>query len=1210
MNTIFEIRQKEIELLEDVQLVDLMNHLLSAEADKIGIPPNKVRTSLRINDPDAGVDAEIVGQEGLGERRWIPSGLSIWQFKSGGISPGDIKPEFDKTGVQEAVHKGGTYCFVVGRDYVPTDKNSREEVLNKCFQGISLTPKYRFFTAGDIARWASEHLAITLLSHFERQIGDLMRFETWADDPKHQIPFQPEERRTQIINKIKEMIQNGSQLYSVRIEGLAGVGKTRLAMESLRIPNLTERVLYAIFPSEILPGFFSWVEHNPHVNLILVVDECDANSAQRLSQQTERCQGRIKLITIAQSTRPRLPPSLPEGIFILEQLSEEVLEKIIKGINPDIPPEAINFIINVSSGYVKLATELTKSYLKNPALVSAKDMAREYNVQKILENLIPEENKRKGMKAISLLTRVGWEGDLAPEGQALASFMNIEWGELQDIIEEMRKTGLVVKQGRYRYVTPHLLGIWLASEVWDARGDAILELIDNLPTVESKRKLLERLADLGDNERAQQVVGKLLSEEGIFPDLKALDSAKRSQIFSILAESHPKAGLSTLERILIDIPRDKLLMFKAGRREIVWTLEKLAWLPETFFGAARILLALAEAENESFANNATGIWAGLFRTHLGGTAVPAIERHKLIKETMESESVERRILAIKGIDAALSVHESRMESGELQRGRLVPPEWHPRTLEEEINVRKSALELLDVSLKDQDERVSNEARKVLLESALRLFSRGMAEEMLDRLEQLDAKTYKQKFDLRSTIERILEYEKSTLTEELKNRIEKFKASIIGDTFRDRLRRWVGPRTHKDWSEEGRQNIEKQIAALAQEAYKNPDLLLKEINWLASEEAENALFFTRNLGQIDKSKKLLPEFVKVARQKKGIIMLSGYLIGRADDAEKAWREDLLDNWAIEPDLADAVLDATWRGSPSSRGAKRLLSLIENKKLDPKSLRVLIFGAWTDTLPSDIIIEIISHLIKTNEPLAVEAALSMMHSWIKEHPEKLAGISSVTWQLIECPVALGGGTMMSYHWGKIAEYFADEDPIRIVKAILKAYSKAEQVIMRDDVGIKLLEKATNKSPETVWEEVSKILLKKGDIRAFRLSFALRGWYGNLFDADFLIEWAKKHPDSSPSIVANIASVGGIKLNELTRSLLINFPKNKVVGARLRGSFLSGTFGGSEVSWFEGKLKNVKSWMKDSNPIIQLWAKDLEKIIEEDIKMAKLREEEEEF
>ena len=1208
MNSIFEIKPNEIELLDSDRLVDLMNHLLSAEADKIGISPDNVKTSLKKYIPDGGVDARIVISKEV-ESRWIPLGLSIWQFKSGNIFPREIEKEFNnKPGVQEVVTQGGSYCLVIGKDYTDKERQSREKRIEQCFLDISLTPRYRLYTASDISRWASEHPTIALLPDFSRPIGELMRFEKWEKQEAHQIPFQYDEQRTKIINEIREVIQKGSRLNNVRIEGLAGVGKTRLVMESLKVSNLGERVLYATSVRDIHKGFFTWVEHNTRIELIIVVDECDENDSQILNQHAERCNGRLKLITIGQSMRSVFPSPYPRNVFVLGQLSNEVIEKIIKNRFPNIPQIAVNFIANVSSGYVKIATTLADDYMMNPRPVSATEMAKKYNFPYILRAIITDGNKLKGMKAIALLSRVGWEGELVSEGKVLANFINLEWGELQDVIEGMRKSELVAKQGRYRYVTPHLLGVWLASEVWDARGDSIVELIINLPNTSSRRALLERIADLGDHERVQQAVDKILSEEGLFPDMKSLDSKERSEMFSFLAEAYPRAGLRALERILKNLPREKLLSFKEGRREVVWTLEKLAWLPETFLGAAQILLALAEAENEPYGNNATNIWCGLFKTYLGGTAVPAIERHKLIKEALDSESVDCRILAVKAIESAFITHYHRFVSGELQRGRLVPPEWRPRTFEEDINVRRSALIHLDLALQDQHEKVSNEARKVLLDHAGALVYFAMADEMLDRLEKLDMTTDEQRFAIRATLEEILENQKSKLTQEQKDRINNFILNLIGDTFHDRLIRWVGRWTHIDWIKGDGENATNQIIGLAKEAYNNFNLLFREIDWFASDEAVNVWFFARTLGQLDESKKLLEEFVRLARRGKGYILLSAYLVGRADDGEQKWREDLLDKWAEEePNMAEAILDATWRGYPSSRGAKRLISLVDNKKLNASSLRLLMIGTWTSTLPSNLIVDLINHLMQTSDSQDTEAALSMMHYWIETHPDKLSEISYAAWKLIECPIAITGSTILSYHWEKITEYFIDDNPSRIVKSILRAYAKSELIRDLSDRGIKMLEKATFKNREAIWKEVSKYLLKEGERRGYHFLLALEGWYGDLFKAEYLIEWAKRHPDKGPIILAYIAQVGGAKLSELARLVLINFADQKGVKSELMNNFLGEMFSGSMSLWLKGKLEDVKSWMNDPNLIIQSWAKDLAEIIEEEIKRAKLEEEE---
>jgi hypothetical protein len=215
--------------------------------------------------------------------------------------------------------------------------------------------------------------------------------------------------------------------------------------------------------------------------------------------------------------------------------------------------------------------------------------------------------------------------------------------------------------------------------------------------------------------------------------MEDLDDEVRSEIAGLLVEANPQAGLSALQRILEHLPRDQLLELKAGRRHIVWALEKLAWLPETFVGAARLLLSLAEAENEEWGNNATGIWIGLFGTHLGATAVPALERHKLVEEALESSSRERQLLAVDAIGRIFSVHEIRTASGEHQSGRVVPPEWHPRNWQEDKEVRLSGLRLLDLALDSIAQAVREAAKKVLLDAARELPRVGLADEVLARL---------------------------------------------------------------------------------------------------------------------------------------------------------------------------------------------------------------------------------------------------------------------------------------------------------------------------------------------------------------------------------------------------------------------------------------------------------------------------------------------
>lgn len=123
------ISSDEIERLGPDELVEVMDRLLRAEGHRIGIPPANIETSSRIHVPDEGIDARI--RDGRPGSRWIPEGLSVWQFKSGKVKPRDIQREFAKPGVQDAVRQGGTYLLVAGKDLTPQERERLKSALEK-----------------------------------------------------------------------------------------------------------------------------------------------------------------------------------------------------------------------------------------------------------------------------------------------------------------------------------------------------------------------------------------------------------------------------------------------------------------------------------------------------------------------------------------------------------------------------------------------------------------------------------------------------------------------------------------------------------------------------------------------------------------------------------------------------------------------------------------------------------------------------------------------------------------------------------------------------------------------------------------------------------------------------------------------------------------------------------------------------------------------
>jgi hypothetical protein len=1205
---VFNILSREIELCGSDELTMVVNRCLEAETARLGIPAHLLETSLQTNEPEGGIDARLHAPDGI-RSIWLTAGESAWQYKSGRIQPHEIENEFFKPAVQEVVERGGTYCLVVGDDYTTRRTQNARKKMKQCFARIGRKPRYVLLTATQIAQWASEDPV--LLRHFDHPIGNLIGLEEWSLDSLHQTRFYPDSDRQDAILAIRQWAESLDSPIVRRVEGSAGVGKTRLVLESMRESPLAALTYYAPDRAGFDPWLFGWLKALPEARMVVVIDECGPEQASSLRAQAERCKGRVRVLTIHRTDRVALVSSTPEPVHCLSPLPAEEMEQLVDTTFAELPPEARRWVAQWSGGYPSLGRALATALGTQPELAGAGTLARQSGVHRVLQALLPGADDQKAMKVVALLTRVGWEGDLAAEGEAVAKFIGIPWEAAQDIIAQNVREHLVQKQGRYRYVTPHMLAVWLASEVWEARGDSTLRLLTELPTPGSRRALIERLADFGDNEQASRVAARLLAEDGLFPDFESIDNPVRAEIHGMLSLANSGAGLRALERILSALPVEELRSFNGGRRHVVWTLEKLAWHRDTFFGAARLLLALAEAENESIANNATGTWRQLFQMYLGGTQVPAVQRHILIREALESESVERRSLAIQAIVSALGTYETRGGEAEHQRGRVVPAEYRPKTQEEAREARMSALELLDMALNDSEAVVKKGARDALLQSTRGLVGMSLADQVLRRLKSLQVEGYEQRRDVRGTVQDTLKYEGTHLSQDQRDQFEEFLQELEGGTYRDRLRRWVGKWTNADWlraDDDDPERPYREITRLADEAFDSTDLLHEELGWLASAEAENVWFFGYRLGERDTDHIWLGDLVERARKGFALVLLASYLRGRADSGESEWREDLLDDWAEhEPDLAQAVYEATWRGEPSDRGADRLARLVGLGRIEPMELGILAWGEWILSLSATAAKRTIQALAQDRSDHAAEEALGMVRRRVDHFPGERAGLSDLAWDLLSRPEALASRRdLVVYHWSEVAGIYLEDDPLRLAGLIVTAICDHGAIISPPDRRLNALAAATRAAPGRVWNLVASAILA-GAPGAYRLEMTLRGWYAGVLDTNVLLDWARDNAPKGPGLVAALAPIGDRDRGELSRSLLIHFGSDDAVKSLLARNYLTGSFSGPASGWLQGKLDQAQSWTQDQDENVRRWAAELVSYLQKDIEDTRLGEEE---
>ena len=1195
----YRISPAEVVPLKKDDFTRIMNRLLRIEARRSDVPVDNVATSENSDVADGGIDARIEGARS--ELGWLPEGLSVWQFKSGkSFRMAKLKDECQKPGVIQAVAAGGYYCLLVAQDLVDLQRSKFEEALVKELRNIVPEPRYRLLTASDIAEWCSENPVMLWEFSLGPRVGGLWPLgECLEKQTRHRFSYQPDDARRALAERLTSALLSGNGPTVLQLRGRRGIGKTRAALEAFRAHG--EEVLYADDASKVDDAFFQWVAlaDSDDVRVIAVLDECDPARAEQLVNRAEMASGRLRLLLVG----TQASPGTGDELYVLDPLEIDEMLKVIHSVSHVLTEEQARWIAHVSKGYVKLATLLAASVADSKTTI--RELTSVDEIRRVLDALLPDEHVRKAMRALSLLERVGWEGDLAVEGQALAAYMAIPWGEMQDAIKRAEREGLVSPQGRYRYVTPDILALWLAADVWGARKKELSELLDHLPSLDSRQAMVNRMGNLSGEPEVANIVQEVLGPEGPFASIEDLDNESNARFLHAMARGHPQPVLNTLERLLGGAPISRLKVFTRGRREVMWTLERLVWRRPTFVGATRLIRRLAEAENETWGNNATNTWAQLFLTYVAPTEVPAQERYPLIAEALSAPKPETRKLAVAALGRVLSLHEAGPVIGSEDSGYAPPRAWHPADDEEGRACRLMALNLLDQALSDQEEEIRRAAHEVLLNSARGLVVIGVTDDLAARLETLRPGDGDERRKIWEVVRSVMRYEAPYLTDVQRNRLELLAKELLGDSFHDRLRRYVGRWSGDDRLENNDGGgLEARAAALADDAMGEPAELRSELPWLTSGEAEHVWFFGVRLGELDLSHGWLGELLASAIDRDARL-LSGYLEGRAKSGEKAWKEGLLDEWAQDPSLASLTFEATWRGAADERSLERLLKLVGLGGLPPHVLGFLAWGSWPQALTPLDLKKTVSHLLSEESGVATEVGLNLLIRWKETNQQSLPpDILPAIWDFLERPTKGEGSAMLSLWWQEAGRIVLPMNPVRLARRVLRGV--ADDEFSFADERMELLREAFTLAPARVWRAVGSPLL-----RDRLLALKVQSWFVDSrvldgIEPEILLDWARRPPRRRLVVVAQLVKPREV-LSPLVRKLLIEHGSDSPAASALAANFHSGSWMGSFAMYEAGLLGVAKGWLNDPDASVRAWARAIAEHLERRLPEIRLLEEE---
>ena len=247
----FTVNQKDFVLLRDgggQPFTEFVDGLTRTHGYVHGIGEAEILTSLRTSIADGGVDTQV--------RLPFPNDptgyllvRTCWQYKAQGystISDPKLVEEINKNYASELITQGYGYRLAICDDMPAEKQTAWEALLTRESRKINPTaPEARVATASQLASWANAYPAL-VLSHFGHDPGPILYFDAWRASitiatPQF-VPVQAWQGAEELIRFHIDFQQKAIDA-AVTVQGMAGVGKTRLVYEILKsIPQATQLV--------------------------------------------------------------------------------------------------------------------------------------------------------------------------------------------------------------------------------------------------------------------------------------------------------------------------------------------------------------------------------------------------------------------------------------------------------------------------------------------------------------------------------------------------------------------------------------------------------------------------------------------------------------------------------------------------------------------------------------------------------------------------------------------------------------------------------------------------------------------------------------------------------------------------------------------------------------------------------------------------------
>lgn len=1039
-----------------------------------------------------------------------------------------------------------------------------------------------------------------------RDLADWKKIER-----NHSYHYASDEKRLKNLNAIKDALKLDSAV--VRLTGASGLGKTRLILEAMDDTESVDSACVLIFDApeyenKIKESIRKMVDDG--VDGLVIVENCNTELHNQLTREVNKTECLLKIITIGYTD-----DQVDESILVhLSPLSDDAIKIILSPILLGMETYDVDRVARFAQGYPLMATLIAQQYQKEGHLLGSIESSSV--VRKLIDGdgVVTGQDKEM-LSACSLFDVFGTtEGIAREEAKYIAE--NVAGSDLRvfdRVLSTFTRRQIINRAGRYARIVPKPLALTLASEWWrDTSYERQKQLIETLPD-SLIQSFCTQAAYLDDQPNVQRFSDKLFGGRDPFVKAEELFTEKGSKLFRTFVEVNPESTSNALYSILSNYSHEELLFIDGNiRRNLVWGLEKLCFHEHVFEKSSWCMLLLASAENESWSNNAIGMFSQLFRVNLSGTQAKPNIRFDVLDRAIKINQLHIDKIVLEALKQAINTHGGTRTIGAEYQGTKAPlEEWQPEVWQEVYDFWQKAFDLMLVLF------MRGEVQKEIVLSNLGHSIRGfMANgriEMLDvAIKKIVAVNGRYWPAALESIKIIFQYDSEKMDQNSINALNSWLDLLSPDAaiLSEKLKILVTnpPREYRngddghyvDVAARNAQDLATKLSPDISEIFPYLDSLL------VGEQKQSYAFGYQLAHDVADIKPLLDLSLEhlIAIEKPNPRLILGLYRGIFSRSTMLWQEYinlLLKNAKLVRYYPDFICT----GNITKEHLDKLLELIESSELCANSATILCYGGVIENIEPNTMADFCMQLAKIES----WPAFNIIYMYSFTNKDCINNLRAQLKQLVTCvPLHRDqqGTSTDLYQWYDIACKLLDvrdqEFAIAITHQLISAckfglnngdiwsYTKPLMLILMKDYG------------EILWPIFGDAIVRSEGLEKYWLQQLLdreTGLAANMpsvltvIPVESIINWCLKYEEIGPVFVARCLNVFDVdneshQPSQLFISLLENFGNDERVEIELNANISSRSWSGSLIPYLESDKLGLTPLLEHTNSNVRRWVK----------------------